>query len=486
MVQLFQEPQVDFCDLMNFLAGNAPAQGFKDDEETLVILIVQFLVQLFVAAFGLLFLTQAIQRNSGAAHGFHDTLLKTLANGHHFAGGFHLGAQRTLGVYEFVEGPLGQLDHHIVQRRLKAGKRFAGNSVGNFVQSITDCNLGGHAGDGGLGCQGGGTADAGVHLNDRIFKAVRVQGELAVAAALDAHGGNDVQCGRAEHLILFIRQSYCGGDDDGVAGMDAYRVEVFHGAHRDHIAAAVAHHLEFHFFPTSDAAFHQNLGNGTQPQASFADTFQIGAVVADAAAAAAQSKSGAHDDRVADFLGKCQRVLQCIDDFGRNHWLADGFHGIFKHLAIFCFVDRIRVCAQQHYIMFLQEPGFGQLHRKGQARLPAQCGQNAVRLFFFDDALNGFQCQRLDVNMVGHGVVGHNGGGVGIDQNNFQALFLQRTAGLRACIVKLGGLPDNDRTGTNDHNFSQFWIQRHKRFPPRFEMMDDGSRGNTSVNKPLS
>lgn len=43
MVQLFQEPQVDFCDLMNFLAGNAPAQGFKDDEETLVILIVQFL-----------------------------------------------------------------------------------------------------------------------------------------------------------------------------------------------------------------------------------------------------------------------------------------------------------------------------------------------------------------------------------------------------------------------------------------------------------
>ena len=36
-----------------------------------VILIVQFLVQLSVAAFGLLCLTQAIQRNSGAAHGFH-------------------------------------------------------------------------------------------------------------------------------------------------------------------------------------------------------------------------------------------------------------------------------------------------------------------------------------------------------------------------------------------------------------------------------
>ena len=39
MVQLFQEPQVDFCDLMNFLAGNAPAQGFKDDEETLDLFI---------------------------------------------------------------------------------------------------------------------------------------------------------------------------------------------------------------------------------------------------------------------------------------------------------------------------------------------------------------------------------------------------------------------------------------------------------------
>ena len=73
-------------------------------------------------------------------------------------------AQGALGVNEFVKGPLGQLDHHIVQRGLEAGEGLAGDGVGDLVKGVADGDLGGHAGDGiarGLGGQGGRAGHAG-------------------------------------------------------------------------------------------------------------------------------------------------------------------------------------------------------------------------------------------------------------------------------------------------------------------------------------
>ena len=85
--------------------------------------------------------------------------------------------------------------------------------------------------------------------------------------------------------------------------------------------------------------------------------------------------------------------------------------------------------------------------------------------------LTRVQGQRFDIDVVGHGVVGHDGGGVGVDQDDLQALLLQRAAGLGARVVKFGGLTDDDRAGADDHDFSQFRIQRHCRFPPNKDSM---------------
>ncbi len=62
--------------------------------------------------------------------------------------------------------------------------------------------------------------------------------------------------------------------------------------------------------------------------------------------------------------------------------------------------------------------------------------------------------------------VGHNGSRVRVDQDDLDPLFAQRAAGLRARIVKLGGLPDNDRAGTNDDNFFNVAPFAHSRSPP--------------------
>ena len=83
---------------------------------------------------------------------------------------------------------------------------------------------------GGFGSQSGGTGHTGVDLDHGVFKAVRIQGKLAVAAAFDTHGGDDAEGRRTKHLVFFVREGHSRGDNNAVAGVDAHRIEVFHGA----------------------------------------------------------------------------------------------------------------------------------------------------------------------------------------------------------------------------------------------------------------
>jgi len=66
------------------------------------------------------------------------------------------------------------------------------------------------------------------------------------------------------------------------------------------------------------------------------------------------------------------------------------------------------------------------------------------------DLLNDFRGDRLDIGGIGQIGIGHDGGRVGIDQNDPVTLGLQCLAGLRPGIVKLTGLTDDDGSGTDD------------------------------------
>src|SRR5258708_13677871 len=59
---------------------------------------------------------------------------------------------------------------------------------------------------------------------------------------------------------------------------------------------------------------------------------------------------------------------------------------------------------------------------------------------------------RSDVDGVRHLRVGHDGRGVGIDENDAIALFAQRLAGLGAGIVELARLADDDRSRSDDQD----------------------------------
>ncbi|MPN52637.1 hypothetical protein SDC9_200299 [bioreactor metagenome] len=139
---------------------------------------------------------------------------------------------------------------------------------------------------------------------------------------------------------------------------------------------------------------------------------QVSNVRRNTTAGSAKRKCRAHNNRIADFLGKIQRIVHIGHNLGRNAGLANRLHGVFKQLAVLRLINRFRLGTEQLDVVTVQKTVFGKLHRKRQAGLSAQRGKNAVRLFYLNNALDGLKGERLNINAIRHPLVGHDGGRV--------------------------------------------------------------------------
>ena len=96
--------------------------------------------------------------------------------------------------------------------------------------------------------------------------------------------------------------------------MDADRVDVLHAAYCDAVARAVAHRLEFYFFPAVDIFFDKDLSNRGELETGVSDDLELIGVVSDAAAAAAESECGTHDDRIPDLVRDLKAAFDRVGD----------------------------------------------------------------------------------------------------------------------------------------------------------------------------
>ena len=69
----------------------------------------------------------------------------------------------------------------------------------------------------------------------------------------------------------------------------------------------------------------------------------------------------------------------------------------------------------------------------------------------------------LDVGAVGELRVGHDGGRVGVDEDDAVAFLLEGLAGLRAGIIELARLADDDRAGADDEDGVNVSALGHRR-----------------------
>ena len=169
------------------------------------------------------------------------------ADRHGLAGALHGGGQRHVGIGELLEGEPGHLDHDVIQGRLEAGRRLAGDVVADLVQRVADGQLRGDLGDGEPGRlrrQRARPRHPGVHLDDHQPPGAGVDGELYVAATgVYAHRSQHRDPDVAHALVLAVGQRHRRGHGHGVARVHTHGVDVLDRAHHDHVVRPIAHQL---------------------------------------------------------------------------------------------------------------------------------------------------------------------------------------------------------------------------------------------------
>ena len=234
--------------------------------------------------------------------------------------------------------------------------------------------------------------------------------------------------------------------------MHAHRVDILDGADDDAVVGDIADDLHLVLLPAQHAFLDEDLGGGGKVEAAFNDLAELFHVVSDAAAGAGQGEGRADNGRQTDERLGLQRLFQGVD--GPRFWAlqTDGVHGVAEFLAVLGLVDDIGPGADHLDAEFLQHAHALKAERGVQGRLAAHGRQKRVWAFLFDDFGDDFRGDRLDIGGVGDLGVGHDGGRVGVDQNDPVALGAQGLAGLNAGIVELAGLADDDRSGADDQD----------------------------------
>ena len=389
IANLVQEPLVNLGNAVNLFNSNTTTHSLSNYKDTLVINTMDALFNLFVAQSLQLGHFQMSQTNFQGTDSFQQRCFKAAFNSHNLTGSLHLGSQATVCSYKFIEGPTGEFQNDVVNGRLKASLGSFGYSVFNFVQIVANCNLGGYFCNRIASCFGSqsrATAYTGVNFDHIVVFRIGIQSQLYITATYYAQLTNDVDGSLTEQLNLFIIQGLSRSNNDGVTGMYAYRVHVFHRANGDAVISSVANNLEFDFLPASNAAFNQTLTDGAVAKALLYNIAQSFFILSNAAASTAQSISRTNNQRIADFATEINCSLDSLNNDAFRNRLVDFFHSLLKQLTVFATFNSGDLGAQKTYVVFFQNALLIQLHSHVQTHLSAQGCQQRIRTFTFDDS----------------------------------------------------------------------------------------------------
>ena len=154
-------------------------------------------------------------------------------------------------------------------------------------------------------------------------------------------------------------------------------------------------------------------------------------------------------------------LIHVVRDFGCRAVKPDGVHGRAEFIAIFGFMDYIAVGANHFDAVFFEHAHLVKTERGVERSLATKRWQNRIRPFFFNHSRHEFGRNRLDISRIGQLRVGHDGRRIGINQNQTVALFSQSLNRLRAGIIELTGLPNDDGAGTDDEDGLEVCAARH-------------------------
>ena len=457
LLELAQEPWIVACQRVDLLDREAFAEGLADEQQPIGRAAAERSGdRIAPSAFQFDHAVEPVEPGFKAAQRLLQAFLEIAADRHHLADRFHRSRQLGFRALELLEGEARDLGDDIIDSRLERRRGGAGDLVGDLVERVADRQLGRDAGDGKarrFRGQRGRAADARVHLDHDQPAILRVDCELDVAAArFDADFAQHRDAGAAHDLIFLVGQRQRRGDGDRIARVDAHRIDILDRADDDRIVLAVAHHLHLVFFPAEQRFLDQHLGGGARFQPLAHDPLELGLVVGDAPARPAEREAGADDCGQARAFEHRKRLVERGRHPAARAFEADLVHRLTEPLAVLRLVDRIGMGADHLDAMFGQHTHPLKVERAIERGLPAHCRQQSIGPLARDDPGNDFGGDRLDIGRIGHVRIGHDRRRVRVHQDNPIPFLAQRLDRLRAGIIELARLPDNNGPSANDED----------------------------------
>ena len=278
--------------------------------------------------------------------------------------------------------------------------------------------------------------------------------------------------------------------------MHAHRVDVLDRADDDRIVSSVAHHFHLVFFPAKQAFINQDLPHRRRVHPRAAVELVIVAVIGHAAAGAAHGEGRADDRGQADIFQRVERKLHaCRKVFltaGGNGRGDDGRLGVFdaqtvhrlaEELAILCHFNGFAFRADHLDVEFLEHAHLFERERGVQPGLTAHRWQQRVGAFFLDDLGDDFRGDGFDVGGIRQPRIGHDRRRVGVHEDDAVAFLFQGLTGLRAGVVELARLTDDNGPRSNDHDrldIGSFWHGSGPRMfanSPRYRLWGERCKG---------
>jgi len=454
LLDLREEPRVDLRVAVQLLDRHPDAERVGDVPEPLGARVGELVADLVRVD---RLEVEAVDADLEPAQRLLQRLLERAPDRHHLADRLHLRGQPVVGLLELLEREARHLGDDVVDRRLeRRGRRAPGDVVREFVERVADRELRRDLRDrepGRLRRERGAARHARVHLDHDHATVGGADRELHVRpAGVDAdlaqHGDRRV----AHQLVLLVGQRLRRRDGDRVPGVHPHRIEVLDRAHDDAVVLAVAHHLHLELLPAEERLLDQELVRRAHREPPLADLVELVLVVGDPAAGSAERERGPDDAREPDLGLRALRLLERVCDAAARRPEADARHRRLELLAVLGLVDRLLRRADQLDVELRQHALAREVERAVERGLPAHRRQQRVGALALDDPREHRPGDRLDVRDVGHLRVGHDRGRIAVHEDDLVALLAQRLARLRARVVELARLADDDRAGADDQD----------------------------------
>ena len=408
-----QVPRINTSHIVDALNAPVSAQSLSNVENTLWCWLADQLIKVLLVKDIMSVSTQTSAILLQGAKRLLQSLLKGSAHSHGLADRLHAGGQNAAGALELDEGKARNLDHAVVDGRLKGSRSCLGDVVGNLIQRVANRKQRSHLCNGEASCLGSQrrrTTDARVHLNNNDAAVSWVNRKLNVRATAGyAYTLENSDGVVAEILEFFIGKRLSWRNGDGVSRVDTHWIEVLDGADNNTVTCGIAHDLHLNLFPALDGLLYQHLVLWRKQETLLHNLYKLFWGVCNAAACATKGEAWANDHRVSQLSNNALGIFHGVSDVCTSNLQANVLNCLAEEFTVLTGTNGLQVAADHLNVVLVKNARLAKADSAVQSSLAAHVWQERIRTLALNDASYRLNGDWLNVGSICSFWIGHDG-----------------------------------------------------------------------------